>query len=81
MKKRIYVGICEHGARAVVRTAYRLERCNYETACSLLSTRDYRAMIGPFRTVRAARLMADHGGGNPHIQCVADAEQIARGQP
>lgn len=39
---------------------------------------EYGAVIGPFRTVRAARYMAKHGGGNPHLVTVADAERIAR---
>ena len=38
----------------------------------------YAAVIGPFRTVRAARLMADHGANNPHLQTVNDAEWYAR---
>lgn len=37
----------------------------------------YAAVIGPFRTVRGARFMAEHGRGNPHIQTVGDAERIA----
>ena len=37
----------------------------------------YGAVIGPFRTVRAARFMAQHGANNPHVQTVADAERIA----
>jgi len=38
----------------------------------------YAAVIGPFRTIRGARFMRDHGAGNPHCQCVADAERLAR---
>ena len=39
----------------------------------------YAACIGPFRTKRAALWMADpvRGQGNPHCQCVADAERLA----
>jgi hypothetical protein len=38
------------------------------------------ALIGPFRTKRAARFMAKHGAhtGNPHCVTVADAERISR---
>lgn len=39
----------------------------------------YAAVIGPFRTVRGAEFMRDNGAGNPHCQCVADAERIAAG--
>ena len=38
----------------------------------------YLAVIGPFKTVRGARFMADHGRNNPHLQHVNDAERIAR---
>lgn len=38
----------------------------------------YAAVIGPFRTMRGARFMAEHGRGNPHVQTVSDAERIAK---
>ncbi len=38
----------------------------------------YAACIGPFRTVRGAKFMRDHGQGNPHCLCVADAERISK---
>lgn len=38
----------------------------------------YSAVIGPFRTVRGARFMAQFGANNPHCQTVADAERIAK---
>ena len=38
----------------------------------------YSAVIGPFRTKKAAYLMAEYGANNPHMQTVADAERIAR---
>lgn len=38
----------------------------------------YQAVVGPFRTVRAAKYMAKYGRGNPHLQTVAEAERIAR---
>lgn len=37
----------------------------------------YRYVIGPFRTVRGARFMAEYGKGNPHVQTVDDCERIA----
>ena len=37
----------------------------------------YNAVVGPFRTKRAAILLAVTGGNNPHIQHVNDAERIA----
>ena len=41
---------------------------------------EYGAVIGPFRTVRAARFMAQHGGaGNPHLVTVDDAERAVKG--
>ncbi len=39
----------------------------------------YRYVIGPFRTLAAARLMAKYGGhGNPHLQTVSDAEKLVK---
>jgi hypothetical protein len=38
----------------------------------------FSAVIGPFRTVRGARFCRDYGAGNPHCQCVADAERLAK---
>jgi hypothetical protein len=34
--------------------------------------------IGPFRTLRAALIMAEYGEGNPHLTTVAAAEMLAR---
>ena len=39
--------------------------------------RTYVAVIGPFRTVRGARFMAQFGANNPHCVTVADAERCA----
>ena len=41
-------------------------------------TPQYSAVVGPFRTKRAALFMRDCGVNNPHVQCVADAERIAK---
>lgn len=38
----------------------------------------YHAVIGPFKTDRAAKFMAEHGGNNPHLQSVKDAERISK---
>jgi hypothetical protein len=38
----------------------------------------YGAVVGPFRTMRGARFMRDHGRGNPHCQHVDDAERLAK---
>lgn len=35
-------------------------------------------VIGPFRTRKAADLMASIGENNPHIRTVAEAERIAK---
>ena len=40
----------------------------------------YLACIGPFQTRAAAEYMRDCGQGNPHCQCVADAERIVAEQ-
>lgn len=75
----------------MVRTRYtrqyvgiRVADCRYERfQCDGTPIREthghlYSAVIGPFRTVRAARYMADHGAGNPHLQHVNDAERYAK---
>lgn len=38
----------------------------------------YGAVIGPFRTRAGAEFCARFGFGNPHVQCVADAERLAK---
>jgi hypothetical protein len=38
----------------------------------------YGAVIGPFRTKRAARWAVGNAGINPHFQTVADAERITK---
>jgi len=40
----------------------------------------YCAVIGPFRTKRGATFMALYGSGNPHLQCVRDAERLAKNE-
>jgi hypothetical protein len=42
------------------------------------TTPQYKAVVGPFRTSRAARYMVEHGANNPHLQTVADAERLAK---
>lgn len=37
----------------------------------------YGAVVGPFRTVRAAMWAERYGNGNPHFQHVNDAERIS----
>lgn len=41
----------------------------------------YLAVIGPFDTTHGADFMARFGMGNPHCQCVTDAEQLAADNP
>ena len=43
-----------------------------------LTTPHYLAVIGPFKTIRGAKYMANYGLGNPHLQCVADAERLSK---
>ncbi len=38
----------------------------------------YTAVVGPFRTMRGARFMQRYGIGNPHCQCVSQAEKLAK---
>lgn len=57
------------------------ERIPFSTKLSKDSIREdyahiYAAVIGPFRTKQAAKIMAFYGEGNPHMQSVADVERI-----
>ena len=70
LKSRIYVGVDGASRRRVFRSV------DTPTRDSCI----FAAVIGPFRTLRGARFMAEQGGGNPHCQCVADAERIAARQ-
>ena len=66
-----YVGICQDSGKREV-----FKATKEPTFASHGSV--YAAVIGPFRTMRGARFMADHGPNNPHVQHVNDAERIAR---
>jgi len=68
MKTKIYVGIESGGIRETFRSETEPTRENTPWFC---------AVIGPFRTLRGANFCRDYGAGNPHVQCVADAERIA----
>lgn len=66
---KLYVGLRD-GAREVFRSVL--------TPTFHSHGEKYNAVIGPFQTKRGAEFMAKYGQGNPHVQCVADAERIAR---
>ena len=38
----------------------------------------YVAVVGPFRTSRAAHWAEKYGANNPHLRCVADAEKLSK---
>ena len=69
MKTKIYVGITKDNRREVFKS---------DVEPTEETTPQYIACIGNFRTMRGAKFMAEHGKGNPHLQCVADAERIAK---
>ena len=56
-------------------TAFRSELTPDATKWGLV----YRAVIGPFRTRRAAKWAEEHGWANPHFYHVNDAERISMG--
>lgn len=66
----LYVGIKQNRKRVVFRSAYTPTQASHGHL--------YVVVIGPFRTLAGAKLMAEKGEGNPHMQTVADAERIAR---
>jgi hypothetical protein len=67
-RTRPYVGFRRGGQPVVFRAEAEPTERDYG--------RLYFAVMGPFRTARAARLTAE-SNPNPHIQTVADAERIA----
>jgi len=68
-RARIYVG-CKQNNRILFRS---ILTPTEETHGNL-----YAAVIGPFSTHKGAQFMAKFGAGNPHCQCVADAEHLAK---
>lgn len=66
---KIYVGV-KGSTRKVFRS--------YTTPTSASHGGKYGYVIGPFRTLRGAFFMADYGRNNPHLQTVADAEELAK---
>ena len=69
-RNKVYVGVRHDAPYAVFRSK---EIPTYETHGAW-----YGAVIGPFRTRRAAEFMARYGRGNPHLRCVSDAERLTR---
>lgn len=71
MRSKVYVGVLpEYPKREVFRSV--------ETPTTETHGKKFGAVIGPFRTRRGAAFCAEFGAGNPHVQCVADAERLAK---
>ncbi len=71
-RKRVYVGFRHDRHREVFRTTRIPTRRQYG--------RRYAYVVGPFKTVRGARYMAEYGANNSHCTCVAQAEWLAKQQ-
>jgi len=71
-RTRAYVGVRRDLRREVFKATRTPTRRQYG--------RRYAYVVGPFKTVRGARYMADYGANNPHCTCVAQAEWLARQQ-
>lgn len=69
MRSKLYVGV-RSGERKVFRSKL--------TPTTESHGDRFAGVIGPFRTRRGADFCAEYGQGNPHCQCVADAELIAK---
>ena len=52
-------------------------KCEFEPTW-LSHGADYNCVIGPFRTMRGAIFMRDHGENNPHCRNVAEAEKLGK---
>ena len=70
MSKRFYCGVAPGHIREVFTAS--------KTPTEKSHGHKYAYVIGGFKTEDAARFMAFHGEGNPHLQCVADAERIVK---
>lgn len=68
MKTKYYVGLGSDDFRETFLSPETPTREN---------TPHYLAVVGPFRTKRGAEYFRQYGTGNPHVQCVADAERLA----
>jgi hypothetical protein len=73
MAKRWYMGYASRGASQPLRQVFASDH-----APTADGHPEYAAVVGPFRTKRAAVYMAESGQGNPHLQTVDDAERIVR---
>ena len=69
MQNKIYMGVTRELVREVFRATKTPSRKKYP---------EYLYVVGPFRTVRAAKLMALIGSNNPHCTCVSQAEALAK---
>lgn len=66
---RIYVGL-----RGSIREVFR----SSQTPTFPSHGKRYNAVIGPFRTIGGAKVMAEYGRNNVHLQTVGDAEKMAK---
>jgi hypothetical protein len=78
MRKKIYIGIKFRNEQALP-PIYELFR-SAETPTDATHGQTYGASIGPFRTVRGAKFMRDHGHNNPHCVTVSQAETLAKAE-
>jgi hypothetical protein len=69
-RPRIYVGHKRDGSMEIFKSS--------STPTEDSHGDKYFASTGPFYTMAGAKFMRDHGKNNPHVQCVADAERLAR---
>ena len=69
-RARAYVGVRRDSRREVFKATRMPTRRQYG--------RKYAYVVGPFKTLRGARYMAEYGGNNPHCTCVAQAEWLAK---
>lgn len=68
-RKQLYIGWCPFELR------YRVFRSDVNPTTETHGAH-YSHSIGPFRTLRGAHFMIDHGPGNPHCVTVSDAERL-----
>lgn len=75
MKSKWYVTISVNGSGKY--WAFKSKTKPTEQTHGMQTAHKFGAVIGPFRTKRAAIAMQVCGQGNPHMQTVAETERIA----
>jgi hypothetical protein len=76
-RRKWYVGLLPNGDREAFSTFEDLSLVSGKSEMQSKGLYPYNAVIGAFKTKRAALWVEKHGKNNPHFQTVKDAERLA----